>query len=66
MLNNKVSKIEFHITYNQLEDFILRAAELIKDNYEIEKIQVDPISISYFTESEPPYHIIFAKRGQNK
>lgn len=62
MLNNKVSKIEFHITYNQLEDFILRAAELIKDNYEIEQIKVDPISVSYLTEPEPPYHIIFVKR----
>ena len=66
MLNNKVSKIEFHITYNQLEDFILRAAELIKDNYEIEQIKVDPISIGYLTEPEPPYHITFVKRGQNK
>ena len=63
MFNNKVSKIEFHITYNQLEDFILRAAELIKDNYEIEQIKVDSISASYLTEPEPSYHITFVKRG---
>lgn len=64
MLRDRVSKIEFHITYNQLEDFILRAAELIKDNYEIEQIKVDSVSISYLTEPEPPYHITFIKRDR--
>ena len=64
MLKDRVSKIEFHITYNQLEDFILRAAELIKDNYEIEQINVDSISIGYLTEPEPPYHITFIKRSE--
>ncbi len=64
MLRDRVSKIEFHITYNQLEDFILRAAELIKDNYEIEQIDVNSMSIGCLTEPEPPYHITFIKRSK--
>ena len=63
MLRDRVSKIEFHFNYNQLENFILQASELIKDNYEIEQIKVDPISINYLTEPEPPYHVTFVKRG---
>lgn len=59
--NKKVSKIEFHITYYEWEDFILRSAELIKDGYSLVSIRYDDLSFSYCTEQEPPIHIVFTK-----
>lgn len=56
-VSNKVSKIEFHMTYNQLNDFILRAAELIKEGYSIEKIETDTVSIGDKIKLEPSIHI---------
>ena len=61
MLNNKVSKIEFHISYYECEDFILRAAELIKEGYSLESIRYDELSVSYYKEQDPPIHIVFTK-----
>ena len=61
MLNNKVSKIEFHINYYEYEDFILRAAELIKEGYSLESIRYDELSVSYYKEQDPPIHIVFTK-----
>ena len=61
MLNNKVSKIEFHITCYEWEDFILRAAELIKDGYSLESVRYDDFSFSYYSEQDPPIHIVFTK-----
>lgn len=63
MFRDKVSQIEFHITFHELEDFILRAAELIQEGYSLENIRIDDMSFSRDTEPEPPIHIIFVKRG---
>lgn len=61
MLNNKVSKIEFHITSYEGEDFILRGAELIKEGYLLESISFDDLSLSYHTKQEPSIHVVFTK-----
>lgn len=34
-MKSKVSEIEFHITFEEVEDCILRAAELIKEGYKL-------------------------------
>ena len=63
MFNDNVSKIEFHITFHELEDFILRAAELIQEGYSLENIRIDDMSFSRDTiEPEPPIHIILTRR----
>ena len=61
-VRDKVSKIEFHMTYNQLNDFILRAAELIKEGYSIEKIETDTVSIGDKIKLEPAVHITLQKK----
>ena len=61
MIGKKVAKIEFHITSYEFEDFILRAAELIKEGYSMEKIKTDPVEISINHYPEPPIHITFVK-----
>jgi len=58
---NKVSEIEFHITEKELEDFILRAAELIKDGYRLYSFQSDGITYSYNVCPEPYLHIKFTR-----
>lgn len=63
MNKQKVSQIEFHITHDELDDFILRAAELIKEGYSIEKIKTDPVEISINHYPEPPIHILLTRRG---
>lgn len=65
MLKDKVSKIEFHITYSQLNDFILRAAKLIEEGYSVEKIETDTISFLTEIEPKPSIHITLQK-GWNK
>ena len=60
----KVSQIEFHIKSTEFEDFTLRAAALIEEGYKYVCIKQDPLSISYFEEPEPPYHILMQKTGE--
>ena len=61
---NKVSRIEFHITEKELEDFILRAAELIKDGYRVYSVERDTLNLHYSVITEPYIHIIFTKNPQ--
>ena len=61
-MKNKVSEIEFHITFGEAEDCILRAAELIKEGYELYSYKYDtPKSIWNGEETEPFIHIIFKR-----
>lgn len=61
MEKNKVSEIEFHITEKELEDFILRAAELIKDGYHLYSVERDTLTFSYLVITEPYIHIKFTR-----
>lgn len=40
-MKNKVSEIEFRISYGEIDDGILRAAELIKEGYTIYSLGYD-------------------------
>ena len=61
MFGDKVSEIEFHITAYEIEDFIVRAAKLVKDGYKVKNIRLDDFAFSIAQEIEPPIHITFKK-----
>lgn len=61
MSKEKVSEIEFHITKNELDDFIVRAAELIKEGYNLYSIEYDTISTNSYIHTEPNIHIKFTR-----
>ena len=61
---NKVSQIEFHITEMELEDFIIRSADLIKDGYHLLSVMRDTnlnVCPNLGEPYEPYLHIIFAR-----
>ena len=61
---DKVSRIEFHITEAELEDFIVRSAELIKEGYKLLSIMRDSDIHTYADTRdirEPYLHIVFAR-----
>ena len=61
MNKEKVSEIDFHITRNELDDFIMRAAELIKEGYNLYSIEYDSISTNNYIHTEPNIHIKFTR-----
>lgn len=61
MSKEKVSEIEFHITGNELDDFIVRAAELIKEGYNLYSVECDTISINNYIHTEPNIHVKFTR-----
>lgn len=61
-INNKeVDSITFHFNSNQVDDFIIKAAELEKQGYKILEFKTDNISYSIFEEPDPPFHATFRK-----
>ena len=61
-MSKKVSKIEFHICYNEMDDCVVRMADLIKEGYTIESITNEPrFALDY---SEPSTHIVLQKKGE--
>lgn len=63
-MNKKVSKIEFHICYDEMDDCIVRMADLIKEGYTVEAILNEP-RLALKTSglySEPSIHITLQKR----
>lgn len=62
-MKDKVSKIEFHITSEEVEDFILRAAELIKEGYELYSFTHDTPQFSWCGEKVDPFIHVVLKRS---
>lgn len=62
-MSKKVSKIEFHICRNEIDDCIVRMADLIKEGYTIEAITNEPPA-TWNIFSEPSIHITLQK-GEN-
>lgn len=60
-MRSKVSEIEFHITYEEVEDSILRAAELIKEGYHLYSFRRDTPEFTWDVEVEPCIHITFKR-----
>lgn len=63
-IDGKVSQIEFHINHYEIDDFIVRAAELIKEGYHICSYRGDSIDMCANTLNlEPKLHITLQKIG---
>ena len=61
-MRSKVSEIEFHVTHEEIEDGILRAAELIKEGYKLYSYKYDTPKFTWDGETEPFIHITFKRR----
>ena len=64
-MSKKVSKIEFHLCSNEMDDCVVRMADLIKEGYGIESITNDP---RFVLETSGPYskpsiHIVLQKEN---
>lgn len=61
-MDNRVSGIEFHITIAEMNDFILKAADLITKGYKFQHIKVDSDAKFSFDDKTDTYiHILFEK-----
>lgn len=60
-MRSKVSEIEFHVTYEEIEDGILRAAELIKEGYKLYSYRRDTPEFTWDVDVEPYIHITFKR-----
>ena len=61
-IDSRVSRIEFHITITEMDDFILKAADLITEGYKFQHIKVDPDAKFSFDDKTDTYiHILFEK-----
>lgn len=62
-MRKKVSKIEFHICYNEMDDCIVRMARLIEEGYTIQQFYRDDLNASEFflEDPTPSIHIILRK-----
>lgn len=68
-MNKKVSKVEFHICRNEIDDCVVRMADLIKEGYTVEAITNEPrfsleTSGLFPNYSEPSIHITLQKEGE--
>lgn len=63
-MDNRVSGIEFHMTIAEMDDFILKAADLITKGYEFRYMKMDPdVRFSFDDKTDAYIHILFEKRG---
>lgn len=63
-IDNRVSQIEFHITMAEMDDFILKAADLIAKGYEFQHMKVDSdVRFSFDGKTDTYIHILFEKKG---
>lgn len=66
-MKSKVIEIEFHITFKEAEDFILRAAELIKEGYMLYSYRYDTPELSFYRENTEPFiHIVFRRKDYER
>ncbi len=67
MLKEKVSEIEFHITEREIDDCIVRMADLIIEGYTVNNIRCDSITLSdSFVITEPSIHIKLRRKFENE
>lgn len=67
MSREKVSEIEFHITEREIDDCIIRMADLIIEGYTVNNVRCNPITLSdSFTITEPSIHIKLRRKFENE
>ena len=60
-LFRSVDSITFHFNAYQVDDFIIKAAELEKEGYKLVNFEADDISYSVLAAPKSPYHATFHK-----
>lgn len=59
----KVSEIEFHITNEEIDDCVIRMADLIKEGYTISELRSESIPLMGSNVITEPYiHILMRKK----
>lgn len=67
MFKEKVSEIEFHITEREIDDCIVRMANLITEGYTVNHIKCDSITLSdSFVITKPSIHIKLRRKFDNE
>jgi hypothetical protein len=67
MSRKKVSEIEFHITEREIDDCIIRMADLITEGYTINNIKCNSLTCSdSFIITEPSIHIKLRRKFENE
>ena len=67
MYGEKASEIEFHITVREIDDCIIRIADLIIEGYTVNNVRCNPITFSdSFTITEPSIHIKLRRKFENE
>ena len=66
MSRKKVSEIEFHITEREIDDCIIRMADLITEGYTINNIKRDSLTCSDSFITEPSIHIKLRRKFENE
>ena len=67
MFKKKVSEIEFHITNCEIDDCIVRMADLIKEGYTVSELYSDKVPFFGSTVITEPYiHIKLRRKFENE
>lgn len=66
MLKEKVSEIEFHIKREEVDDCIVRMADLILEGYSVAECYYNPRICDLLTTTEPYIHIKLRRKFDNE
>lgn len=62
---NKVSEIEFHIKREEVDDCVVRMADLILEGYSVAEFYYNPKIYDTLTAIEPYMHIKLRRKFEN-
>ena len=65
MFKRKVSEIEFHIKREEVDDCVVRMADLILEGYSVAEFYYDPKFYDTLTAIEPYIHIKLRRKFEN-
>lgn len=66
MNKNKVSEIEFHIKREEVDDCVVRMADLIIEGYSVAEFYYNPKLYDTLTATEPYMHIKLRRKFENE
>jgi len=66
MFGKKASEIEFHIKTEEVDDCVVRMADLILEGYSVAEFYYDPKLYNTLTAIEPYIHIKLRRKFENE
>ena len=66
MFGKKASEIEFHIKTEEVDDCVVRMADLILEGYSVAEFYCDPKLYNTLTATEPYIHIKLRRKFENE